>query len=78
MSSYKGKKSDKWVVCDLCDEYCCPKCIPPDRDLSDHFYCRKCVDGSVLFNWMSSIFKTFHGSALPMHFSFKEFMVAKK
>ena len=42
-SSYKGKKSGKWVICDLCDKYCCPKCIPPDTDLSDDFYCRKCV-----------------------------------
>ena len=42
-SSCKGKKSDKWVICDPCDEYC-PKCIPPDADLSDDFYCPKCLD----------------------------------
>ena len=33
-----------WVICDPCDEYCCPKCIPPDADLSDDFYCPKCLD----------------------------------
>lgn len=42
--SYKGKKSDEWVICDFCDEYYCPKCIPPDADLSDDFYIPKCVD----------------------------------
>ena len=41
--NYKGNKNEKWVICDICDNYCCPKCIPADTNLIDGFYCPECT-----------------------------------
>ena len=40
---YKGSKNELWVICDICDGFCCPKCIPADTDLDNDFYCSNCT-----------------------------------
>ena len=42
-STYEGADSELWLICDICDRYVCPKCIPPDTNLSEDFYCMDCV-----------------------------------
>ena len=37
--TYKGKKSENWLICDLCDQYICPKCVLKDVDLNKDFFC---------------------------------------
>ena len=37
--TYKGKKSVNWLICDLCDQYICPKCVLKDVDLNKDFFC---------------------------------------
>ena len=44
-STYKGKKSKNWLICDLCDQYICPKCVPKDVDLNKDFFCSDCSAG---------------------------------
>ena len=38
---YTGK--GQWLICDICDENVCPKCIPDNADLDDDFFCGKCT-----------------------------------
>lgn len=42
-STYEGTDSEVWLICDICDKYVCPKCIPPDTDLSEDYFCMDCV-----------------------------------
>ena len=39
----KYTKKGQWLICDLCDQYICPKCVPRDTDYADDFYCTKCT-----------------------------------
>ena len=41
--SYKGKKSDVWLLCDICDSYTCPKCIPKGTNIDEEFFCSSCT-----------------------------------
>lgn len=31
-----------WRVCELCDMYVCPKCVPKDMQVDEDFVCREC------------------------------------
>ena len=31
-----------WRVCELCDRYVCPKCLPKDIQVDEDFVCREC------------------------------------
>ena len=44
-SIYKGKKSENWLICDLCNQYICLKCVPKDVDLNKDFFCNDCSVG---------------------------------
>ena len=36
--SYKGKKSDVWLLCDICNSYSCPKCISKGANIDEEFF----------------------------------------
>ena len=31
-----------WLICDICDDYMCPKCVQKNTDLKAEFHCSKC------------------------------------
>lgn len=31
-----------WLICDICDDYVCPKCVQKNTDLKAEFHCSKC------------------------------------
>ena len=38
----KGKLNNIWRVCELCDKYVCPKCVPRDIGISEEFVWSNC------------------------------------
>ena len=35
-------KRGEWLICDICDQYVCPKCVPKEIDYEDDFFCQRC------------------------------------
>ena len=44
---YKGKKSERWLICDIYDGYECLKCSPKGLDENDDFYYDKFLAGDI-------------------------------
>ena len=42
-SVYARGSNEVWVICDNCDEYVCPQCVPTETNLDVDFFCNLCA-----------------------------------
>lgn len=45
--TYKEKKSELWLICDICDNCVCPKCFSKGLEKNDDFCCNRCSAGDI-------------------------------
>ena len=55
---YNGK--EQWLICDICDEYVCPKYVPDNTDLDDDFFgkCGKCTERTFKHFFLAGVIKS--------------------
>lgn len=47
MANLQRKKSELWLICDICDNCVCPKCFSKGLEENDDFCCNKCLAGDI-------------------------------